>query len=266
MDLCIAVVHNPATKLRSKKKAARRWHRREFSGCRTCRSRHVKCDEHKPCCKRCSSLGIDCGGYSQNLVFKFYENRPTSTSVTSCDLTQTTSTPKDFVKSNLQPLGSMSSPAASTSSHVIQTSDPNLSPRQLAVTPPLFQQLLVCPGEAYTTHFLNTVSSILIVWDAPYNSNPYRLSLPYLAQSSWSLMESMKALGALHLANTATGQERTHHLKYAMKTYGQILFGLQKSSNYSYPRLSDLATSLLLCLFEVSTLMSIYKFKDANKV
>ncbi|MCJ1437867.1 hypothetical protein MMC27_007254 [Xylographa pallens] len=33
------------------------------TGCRTCKIRHVKCDEQKPACERCSSTGRVCDGY-----------------------------------------------------------------------------------------------------------------------------------------------------------------------------------------------------------
>ncbi|MCJ1378928.1 hypothetical protein MMC17_002027 [Xylographa soralifera] len=33
------------------------------TGCRTCKIRHVKCDERKPACDRCSSTGRVCDGY-----------------------------------------------------------------------------------------------------------------------------------------------------------------------------------------------------------
>ncbi|KAN0099262.1 hypothetical protein V8E51_013037 [Hyaloscypha variabilis] len=39
------------------------------TGCATCRSRRVKCDEGKPACQRCIKLGVKCDGYGP--VFKF---------------------------------------------------------------------------------------------------------------------------------------------------------------------------------------------------
>jgi Fungal Zn(2)-Cys(6) binuclear cluster domain/Fungal specific transcription factor domain len=41
-------------------------------GCITCRQRHVKCDEGKPQCNRCLSLGRECAGYGKkNLLVRF---------------------------------------------------------------------------------------------------------------------------------------------------------------------------------------------------
>ena len=34
-----------------------------FTGCMTCRSRHLKCDEKRPGCRRCADAQLDCSGY-----------------------------------------------------------------------------------------------------------------------------------------------------------------------------------------------------------
>ncbi|KAM0214229.1 hypothetical protein ACHAPQ_003056 [Fusarium lateritium] len=36
---------------------------KSFSGCWTCRAKHVKCDEAKPACNRCQNAGVECAGY-----------------------------------------------------------------------------------------------------------------------------------------------------------------------------------------------------------
>ncbi|KAH9207033.1 hypothetical protein DL95DRAFT_528088 [Leptodontidium sp. 2 PMI_412] len=35
------------------------------TGCKTCKRRHIKCDEMKPSCQRCTKLGIECDGYDE---------------------------------------------------------------------------------------------------------------------------------------------------------------------------------------------------------
>ncbi|KAL4899102.1 fungal-specific transcription factor domain-containing protein [Aspergillus multicolor] len=40
---------------------------RSLTGCRTCRSRHLKCDEARPGCQLCSTLGVPCPGYQVEL-------------------------------------------------------------------------------------------------------------------------------------------------------------------------------------------------------
>ncbi|KAF4978248.1 hypothetical protein FZEAL_5353 [Fusarium zealandicum] len=42
---------------------------RTFTGCRTCRSRHAKCDEAQPECGTCLRLGLTCGGYGARLFW-----------------------------------------------------------------------------------------------------------------------------------------------------------------------------------------------------
>ncbi|KIX07717.1 uncharacterized protein Z518_02371 [Rhinocladiella mackenziei CBS 650.93] len=44
-------------------------HTKTFSGCWTCRERHVKCDEGRPECTRCLKGGFGCQGYGIKLVW-----------------------------------------------------------------------------------------------------------------------------------------------------------------------------------------------------
>ncbi|CAI7623113.1 unnamed protein product [Penicillium glandicola] len=50
-------------------------HTRSFTGCATCRSRHVKCDEGRPECSICQYFGLACGGYKKDIFFDF-DNSP----------------------------------------------------------------------------------------------------------------------------------------------------------------------------------------------
>lgn len=50
--------------------------RRTFTGCWTCRSRKVKCDEKKPICLACLRMGLACAGYEPKLVWVEDENQP----------------------------------------------------------------------------------------------------------------------------------------------------------------------------------------------
>ena len=54
------------------KKRVRRWHHRGFTGCSTCRRRHVRCDEASPSCKNCTRLGLECDGTQGRMTFKVY--------------------------------------------------------------------------------------------------------------------------------------------------------------------------------------------------
>ncbi|KAK2033233.1 hypothetical protein LX32DRAFT_705667 [Colletotrichum zoysiae] len=42
---------------------------RTFTGCRTCRNRHLKCDEARPVCSSCKRLGLVCEGYGGQLLW-----------------------------------------------------------------------------------------------------------------------------------------------------------------------------------------------------
>lgn len=219
-----------------KRKGTRRWHHRGFDGCTTCRKRHVKCDERQPTCFKCEILSLECGGYARPLVFKVF-GAPTEE--TAC------ADPRTVVNKHEHNGIAVQQVTGCT----IRYQSPS---HWKSVMPSPIPNFL-CLESRYYSHFLGTVSTILIVFDTPYNSNPYRLSFPQLAESSWSLTESMKALGALHLANTTAGQDSKRHLRYAMSIYGNIMNKLRSDSiSPSQPQLSDLATNLLLCVFEVS--------------
>lgn len=49
--------------------ATRQEPRRTFTGCGTCRSRHLKCDEKKPSCSTCTRLNLPCQGYTPRLLW-----------------------------------------------------------------------------------------------------------------------------------------------------------------------------------------------------
>ncbi|KAK1713332.1 fungal-specific transcription factor domain-containing protein [Colletotrichum acutatum] len=53
----------------SKSNRRRVEHTRTFTGCRTCRSRHAKCDEGRPECAACRRNGINCAGYTARLTW-----------------------------------------------------------------------------------------------------------------------------------------------------------------------------------------------------
>ncbi|KAL5334415.1 fungal-specific transcription factor domain-containing protein [Aspergillus crustosus] len=61
-----------------KKKRVRRSHHRGFTGCATCRRRHVRCDEGSPTCKNCTRLGLECDGRQGRMTFKVYGAPPTT--------------------------------------------------------------------------------------------------------------------------------------------------------------------------------------------
>jgi hypothetical protein len=114
-----------------------------------------------------------------------------------------------------------------------------------------------CTDEHYFSHFVNQVSSLLIIYDTHININPYRSYFPDFARSSPSMIGAMQALGALHLANTSVGAERNQHFQQAMGKYGQVVKIFR--DRYALPNgqlgMRDFATCLLLCLFEVRAIV-----------
>ncbi|KAE9367999.1 hypothetical protein N431DRAFT_561813 [Stipitochalara longipes BDJ] len=59
----VVLVGNIPHKLPHSKKRERCFAPKVKTGCLTCRIRHVKCDEAKPACKRCTATGRKCDGY-----------------------------------------------------------------------------------------------------------------------------------------------------------------------------------------------------------
>ncbi|RDW72855.1 hypothetical protein BP6252_06762 [Coleophoma cylindrospora] len=241
----------------------RRWHQRTFSGCPTCRRRHVKCDERTPACSNCTRLGLECHDYAQKVMFKVYSGSPAARGSPNPVRRKPKQKARTLAESQPTTRELFDS---SDSYEVVEEVVPRNHPGTAIVpcTPPVNRRTglhfnlamntsITCIDSLYYSHFLSTVSTILIVWDAPYNSNPYRLSFPSLCQSSWSLSEAMKALGALHLANTSSGRDRNAHLKNAMSKYGEIVYALRRllETVETQVTLADLATHLLLCLFEM---------------
>lgn len=247
------------------RKRVRRWHHRGFTGCSTCRRRHVRCDEASPICNNCTRLGLECDGTQGRMTFKVYGP------------SQTQESPKPPRGRNKT--GSPDSCGASSTGSLAVKKEDRKDPWQAVVVSPTtvpqqqqqqhqqqpiffrFQEPLgpanlanlQCTDERYFTHFIDQVSTLLIIYDSPINANPYRSYFPDFARSSPSMVGAMQALGALHLANTSVGPQRNKHFQKAMGKYGQVVQMFR--ARYAAPKrqlgMTDFATCLLLCLFEV---------------
>lgn len=55
----------PPSRLSGSPSLPRRSH--TLGGCRTCRRRHVKCDQKRPACENCHTLGLACEGFSDEV-------------------------------------------------------------------------------------------------------------------------------------------------------------------------------------------------------
>ncbi|KAL4977146.1 fungal-specific transcription factor domain-containing protein [Aspergillus desertorum] len=270
-----------------KKKRVRRWHHRGFTGCSTCRRRHVRCDEASPTCRNCTRLGLECDGSQGRMTFKVYgPPPPPSGSPTKRDKSRSSASQKGVKKEDSGIEGVVISPTTVAESkplvfhfenpaapYVASISDDENKVKKeqededLVLLPtagkskptgfcfqhhkPPVSSLDCLPGRYYT-HFVDEVATLLLIYDTSTNINPFRRCFPDVSQSSVSMASAMEALGALHLANTSTGQQRNVHFQHAMGKYGEVV----KSFRTRYEigqrsRLPDFATCLLLALFEM---------------
>ncbi|EER41489.1 C6 transcription factor [Histoplasma capsulatum H143] len=230
-------------------KRVRRWHHRGFTGCSTCKSRHVRCDEAFPACRNCVKRGLQCDGAQGTTTFKFYNLDQNAASVTEPSVKRRK--PKSdekgskFLKNEGNEEKRMQDkikPPVTVRGNLISISKPSFLPASVS-----------SPADLYYSHFINTVSTLLIVYDTDYNLNPYRYLFPKFSHTSKTLPEAMKALGALQIANTTTGKSQMWHMQNAMMMYGKAVRSLRQTlrAGPGHWQPTDLATCLLLCFFEM---------------
>jgi hypothetical protein len=275
-----------------KKKRVRRWHHRGFTGCSTCRRRHVRCDEASPTCKNCTRLGLECDGSQGRMTFKVYGAPPTADHPLTAPKKREKSAPRSShrrAKEDSDHIdGVVVSPATATKPKLlifqfenpvssVDVADDNIKVKreveedmELALVPTTvdsttkaLQYIFVhykpsvssldCLEGRYYTHFVEEVATLLLIYDNSTNVNPFRRCFPDVSQSSPSMANAMEALGALHLANTSTGQQRILHFQHAIGKYGEVVksFRTRYNQGDQGSRLPDFATCLLLALYEV---------------
>ncbi|BDD58807.1 hypothetical protein MAP00_004058 [Monascus purpureus] len=105
----------------------------------------------------------------------------------------------------------------------------------------------------YFSHFIDRLSTLLILDDSSVDRNPFRTLFPELSRSSPLMIDAMQAVAALHLANTSQAQQRIAHFQNAVSKYDGVVRSFRTRSNTSGQQLqlTDLAVCLLLCLFEM---------------
>jgi hypothetical protein len=244
-------------------KRIRRWHHRGFTGCSTCRRRHVRCDEASPACNNCVRLGRECDGAQGRMTFKVYGPSQTPTS-SPPELSRaprrqnnnSTSSPDSSDASTASPLGEDADSPQTCQAMISPATRPQPATKFRFQDPVTFTSIaksIQRTEERYLAHFADQVSILLIIYNTPHNANPYRTHFPDFARSSPTMANAMQALGALHLANTSVGSQRNRHFQQAMSKYGVVVKGFR--ARYSDPSqqlgLTDFATCLLLSLFEV---------------
>ncbi|OOG00032.1 hypothetical protein ASPCADRAFT_203920 [Aspergillus carbonarius ITEM 5010] len=239
-----------------KRKRVRRWHHRGFTGCSTCRRRHVRCDEASPSCKNCTRLGLECDGTQGRMTFKVYGPPQADSSSATAKKCEKKIKVEGDTQVKQEPVGddNESIEALVVSPTTISDVKPIKYRFQEPISPAEFlSSSLDCVEGRYYTHFVDQVSTLLLIYDNSNNINPYRRFFPELARSSPSMASAMQAMGALHLANTSKGQQRNKHFQQAMSNYGEVVKSFR--TRYTDPdqsvRLTDFATCLLLSLFEM---------------
>lgn len=75
--------------------------RRTRTGCLTCRTRRIKCDERKPICERCETANVECAGYAEKRRIMTRRPKPSSTKATTAS-SSTESEPQDDATPNIQ--------------------------------------------------------------------------------------------------------------------------------------------------------------------
>ncbi|KAL2383063.1 hypothetical protein RJZ90_002860 [Blastomyces dermatitidis] len=245
------------TAIPERPKRVRRWHHRGFTGCSTCKSRHVRCDEASPACRNCIKRGLECDGAQGTATFKFYGLDQFATGIVEPNSKRRkpkTDREGDKFKKNREN-------ETNLAERVMQDPVKALVPAQRkiisnAITKPkpsFLPASISSPAELYYSHFINTVSTLLIVYDTEYNLNPYRYLFPKFAHTSKTLPEAMKALGALQIANTTSGKAQLWHIQNAVAMYGKTVQSLRQTlrAGPAHWQMTDLATCLLLCFFEM---------------
>ncbi|KID98203.1 Zn(2)-C6 fungal-type DNA-binding domain protein, partial [Metarhizium majus ARSEF 297] len=268
----------------------RRWHSRVFTGCINCRRRHVKCDEGAPSCSNCTRLNLPCN-FDRKFVFKAVRHAgpPGPKADKRAKVAAASSEPRASSRSDSASSGEDGSDEASAqeSSSIDGVAVTSIMSPAGSKTPssslsfisedfacnykharfPVKGQYMASPvywceatdvprqigfnDNFYLRHFLETVSSYLIIYDTPANSNPYR-QLPSLMSNSGLLRDVMKAFGAMHIAGLPETRNRQVHHSAAVKAYGNVVTQLRDTVafNQGHPTLELLATTLLLCMFE----------------
>ncbi|KAJ5223395.1 Protein of unknown function DUF3468 [Penicillium chermesinum] len=241
------------------KKRVRRWHHRGFTGCSTCRRRHVRCDEASPVCHNCTRLSLECDGTQGRMTFKAYGPQGQEPPKATKKRTKNSSRADDALPGTatfVLPTGNAKHDGFENlvvSPTTLGHQAPKFRFADPASSIDLMHAAIESSDEIYYTHFIDQVSTLLIIYDNSINANPYRSYFPEFARSSPSMVGAMQALGALHRANTSTGPERNKHFQQAMGKYGEVVQLFR--SRYARPSqqlgMTDFATCLLLCLFEM---------------
>ncbi|KAF2489771.1 hypothetical protein BU16DRAFT_470940 [Lophium mytilinum] len=226
-------------------------HKKSRAGCRSCKARHVKCDENRPC-GNCTRHGVPCSlltwapGGTQSMS----STPPSSSargSMQADELGVTRPTPTSSLPINF----------------VLNPVPGNAESHSEISTPDSFPFLTRFVNRAYYTESANWAQDLELMhhwtafaaWSVPGNEeikNLWKIEIPQLAVSHPFLMHQLLAFAAFHLAHVRSADQ----LKYSLIAAGhqnKSIRAMSKALPGLIPENSD-------ALFITSTLMPLTAF------
>ncbi|PMD33656.1 hypothetical protein L207DRAFT_589213 [Hyaloscypha variabilis F] len=196
---------NPEAPSRKRRKAPK-----VKTGCLTCRSRRVKCDETHPTCRKCQKIHVPCT-YALPII------KPRSRARQAC-IALPPLVAKDFPKPSL-PLGR----------HV--KAGPRFTDEHEA---------------RYFVYYCEGISKKI---GGPFKSKLWVQLIPQAGEGTPFIGRAVIALGALSLSLSQASQDQEKHRRYALQQYGSALHGMRKSiKDTPTPTPSTIRTALIGCL------------------
>ncbi|KAF4634569.1 hypothetical protein G7Y89_g3539 [Cudoniella acicularis] len=188
------------------------------TGCRTCKTRRVKCDEGKPTCKKCLAYGAVCDGYkaaSSSLAPNMH-SRPI---LPKEELTRYTQSPR---RNSISLLGISEVPN----------------------TP-------LCSDSTSHNYFLHFLSSTTTSLSGSCPDALFFRIIPQVCTQEPSLLALTISLGAISKAKSLPSPAGTPHLSFALTKYGKALASIQKAINtrgdQDATRIALISSLLIFC-------------------
>lgn len=213
----------------------RKWHPRVFTGCLNCRKRHVKCDEQTPSCANCTRLSMTCTFSLTFVPLSVDQKSSTRSAATSSTMASQGTSTSDLVAASSDNMSGYHELNLSSLDPLSYLSIAQAAPVRDSMDGPLLwlclpAQVQCSPNAMYYQHYLVTVSTLLIIFDTPCNSNPYRELLSLVGNEHSALLQgTMEALGAMHLAGLPQTQNRSKHRTAAINMYAGVVTQLRQA-------------------------------------
>ncbi|KAK5660863.1 hypothetical protein OQA88_12234 [Cercophora sp. LCS_1] len=235
---------------------AKRPHRKSRAGCRTCKSRKVKCDEAKPACRNCVLRKEQCvyplqpsSNPPPTITTLAPQSKPPQTFPSSSDSSSSSPSPPPAVIGPVSPFG-----------YTFNETDPlplEITQHDSPPSPTLLQEpLFMLHGQssrdvALISHYLSTTySSISHTWPGP-GCDPaldrlLRVTLLQEALASPFLMDGLLGLTAMHLSTISPAAiPATQTTLYRARALAGYRTAITTATPQTLPAL--LVSSLLQC-------------------